>query len=295
MALHYPLLFPYGEDGWHLNIPLNGVVADADLDENHAKESKLQRKHCNVTMVEFYGYQLQHRDIDGIALLRGERVKHQYIVDAYAAIKQNRLNYLRLNQKKLRADFYQGLQDAIATGDNNVVAIGQRIILPSSFIVGPCHMVQNYQNDMAICRWVGYPDAFVTFTYNPQWLEIKRALLLGQQPQDRPDLVTRVFKIKLKELINDIHKKHILGRTIARIYVVEFQKRGLPHAHIFIFFTENCKPHMVEDVDRMINAELPNSETNKLAHETVTKCMMHGPCGAAFPNAPCMEKGKCKK
>jgi hypothetical protein len=26
MTLHYPLLFPYGEDGWHLNIPLNGVV-----------------------------------------------------------------------------------------------------------------------------------------------------------------------------------------------------------------------------------------------------------------------------
>jgi hypothetical protein len=26
MALHYLLLFPYGEDGWHLNIPLNGVV-----------------------------------------------------------------------------------------------------------------------------------------------------------------------------------------------------------------------------------------------------------------------------
>jgi hypothetical protein len=26
MVLHYPLLFPYSEDGWHLNIPLNGVV-----------------------------------------------------------------------------------------------------------------------------------------------------------------------------------------------------------------------------------------------------------------------------
>jgi hypothetical protein len=26
MALHYPLLFLYDEDGWHLNIPLNGVV-----------------------------------------------------------------------------------------------------------------------------------------------------------------------------------------------------------------------------------------------------------------------------
>jgi hypothetical protein len=118
-------------------------------------------------MAEFYGYRLQHRDTDGIALLRGGRLRHQYIVDAYAAIEQNRLKYLRLNQKKLRVDLYQGLQDAIATGDNSAAAIGQRIILPSSFIVGPRHMVQNYQDAMAICKWAGCPDAFVTFTCNP--------------------------------------------------------------------------------------------------------------------------------
>jgi len=100
MALHHPLLFPYDEDGWHSKIPLNGVVVDADLDEDHAGESDLQRKHCNVTMVEFYGYRLQHRDTDGIALLRGDRLRHQYIVDAYVAIEQNRLKYLRLNKKK---------------------------------------------------------------------------------------------------------------------------------------------------------------------------------------------------
>jgi hypothetical protein len=210
-------------------------------------------------------------------------------VDAYAAIEQSCLKYLRLNKKKLRADLYQGLQDAIATGDNSTATIGQRMILPSSFTVGPRHMVQNYQDAMAICRWAGCPDAFVTFTCNPQWLEIKRALPLGHQPQDRPDLVTRMFKIKLKELINDIHKKHILGRTIAGIYVIEFQKRGLPHAHILIFFIKDCKPHKVEDINHMISAEFPNSKTNKLAHETVARCMMHGPCGAAFPNAPCME------
>jgi hypothetical protein len=104
-----------------------------------------------------------------------------------------------------------------------------------------------------------------------------------------------VFKIKLKELINDIHKKNILGRTITGIYVIEFQKCGLPHAHIIIFFAEDYKPHMVEDVDRMISVEFSNSKTNKLAHETVARCMMHGPCGATFPNAPCMENGKCKK
>jgi len=97
MALHYPLLFPYGEDGWHPNILLKGVVADVDLDDDHAEESELQRKHCNVTMVEFYGYRFQHRDIDGIALLRGDRLRQQYIVDVYAAIEQNSLKYLRLN------------------------------------------------------------------------------------------------------------------------------------------------------------------------------------------------------
>jgi hypothetical protein len=26
MALHYSLIFPYSEDGWHSNILLNGVV-----------------------------------------------------------------------------------------------------------------------------------------------------------------------------------------------------------------------------------------------------------------------------
>jgi hypothetical protein len=110
MALHYPLLFPYNEDGWHLNILLNGVVVDADLDEDHAKEFKHQRKHRNVTMAKFYNYQLQHRDTDGIALFRGDRLRHQYIVDAYAAIEQNRLKYLRLNFKNFMQIFIKAFR-----------------------------------------------------------------------------------------------------------------------------------------------------------------------------------------
>jgi hypothetical protein len=49
--------------------------ADADLDEDHAEKSEHQRKHHNVTMVEFYNYRFQHRDIDGIALLRGGQLR----------------------------------------------------------------------------------------------------------------------------------------------------------------------------------------------------------------------------
>jgi len=69
-------------------------------------------------------------------------------VDGYAAIEQNRLKYLHLNQKKLHVDLYQGFQNAIAVGDNNVTAIRQKIILPFFFIVSPGHVVQNYQGAM---------------------------------------------------------------------------------------------------------------------------------------------------
>jgi hypothetical protein len=95
-----------------------------------------------------------------------------------------------------------------------------------------------------------------------------------------------MFKIKLKELINDIHKKHILGCTIMGIYVIEFQKHGLSHAHILIFFAKDYKPHTVEDINCMISVKLLNLETNRLAHKTIARCMMHGPCGVTFPNAP---------
>jgi hypothetical protein len=113
-------------------------------------------------------------------------------------------------------------------------------------------------------------------------------LLPGQQPQDRQDLVTRVFKIKLKELINNIHNMHILGCMI----VVEFQKHGLLHAHILIFFAEDFKPHTVEDVNRMISAKFPNPKTNRLAHETVARCMVHVELHFQMPNAWKMANAK---
>jgi hypothetical protein len=105
-------------------------------------------------------------------------------VHAYVIVEKTRLTYFCLNQKKLRVNLYQDLQDIIVACDNSVATIGQRIILLSSFIAGPCHMVQNYQDAMAICRWACCPYAFITFTCNPQWPKNKRALLPKQQPQN---------------------------------------------------------------------------------------------------------------
>jgi hypothetical protein len=54
-----------------------------------------------------------------------------------------------------------------------------------------------------------------------------------QTAQDRPDLIDRVFRAKLEELKHVLLKKDILGKVCAHVYAVEFQKRGLPHAHFF--------------------------------------------------------------
>ena len=63
----------------------------------------------------------------------------KYIVDAYAQIEQCRLNYLRLNQEKLRSEVYQGIVDA-ALHDMNLSMIGNMFILSSSFKGGPREM-----------------------------------------------------------------------------------------------------------------------------------------------------------
>ena len=39
----------------------------------------------------------------------------------------------------------------------------------------------------------------------------------------RPDLTSRVFKLKLDELLTDLTKRHILGRVTGYMYTVEFK------------------------------------------------------------------------
>jgi hypothetical protein len=64
---------------------------------------------------------------------------------------------------------------------------------------------------MAIVRKYGPPSIFITFTTNPRWEEITRELLPSQTAIDRPDLVVRVFRIKVAYLLHDLKRKQIFG------------------------------------------------------------------------------------
>ena len=138
---------------------------------------------------------------------------------------------------------YQGLQDA-AEGDRdenlNLRNHGTYVVLPSSHIGGEWHMMQLFQDSMAICCAFQKPDIFLTMTANPNWNEITSNFQengpngLKQTAADRPDIVAHVFKEKKKALLKEI-KEGLLGRTAAMVHTIEFQKRGLPHMYLLIF------------------------------------------------------------
>ena len=160
----------------------------------------------------------------------------QYIVDMYSKIEASCLLFIWHNQKKLRAELYCGLADALNVQGKDVdgAQIGKKIILPSSFTGSARYQHQLFQDAMAIVGRYGKPDLFITFTCNPKWKEITSSLLEHQAPSDRPDIVARVFKLKMKAFLHDILLgcQPIFGPMCALIYVVEWQKRGPPHAHI---------------------------------------------------------------
>jgi hypothetical protein len=77
---------------------------------------------------------------------------------------------------------------------------------------------------------------------------------------------------------------------------VEFQKQGLPHAHILVWLKNPCTEGGVTQLaDKFISAEMPDPKVDPLGYSLVEEFMMHGPCGPANKNCPCMKDNMCSK
>ncbi|XP_074352259.1 uncharacterized protein LOC141691417 [Apium graveolens] len=77
-----------------------------------------------------------------------------------------------------------------------------------------------------------------------------------------PDIISRVFRLKLEQLMGDIKDKKHFGVCIGVMYVVEFQKRGLPY-----------------NVDKFVSAEIPDPLLDTVGYAAVKEFMIHVPCG----------------
>ena len=175
------------------------------------------------------------------------------------------------------------------------IKLEKKTLLPSSHTGCKRYAIQNYHDGIAICRVYGPPDIFITFTCNPKWQEIVNTLRNGEQPSDRPDIIVRIFHMKLQELIEDIWSGQLFGPILAILYSIEFQKRGLPHVHIILWIDKKNMVINAELIDSWISAEIPNPEDDPLGYVLVSEHMMHGPCSDKNEKCPCMKKGKCSK
>ncbi|XP_035838072.1 uncharacterized protein LOC110900754 [Helianthus annuus] len=274
LALQYPLILPYAEDGYRVGIKHRGIVIDDEV------------LRTNLTIREFFCYKIQDRQNQFSLLVNAKKLFQQILVDGYTMIESAGLNYIKTQQPKLRVQNLKNLNATVESGENNASSCGKPILLPSSFTGGSRYMMQKYLDAMAICKSVGYPDLFITVTCNPNWPEIYRCLHdKALNAEDRPDIISRLFKCKLDHLIKDFKKHKFFGdiqaahcSKISVMYTVEFQKRGLPHAHTCLFLGAESKFPNASDIDRVISAEIPDKERDPELYELVNQFMIHGPC-----------------
>jgi hypothetical protein len=279
MPLHYVMFFPCGEPGWTWDIP----YSDGHWQPGDNHQSSQNTK--TVTQMQYYAYRLFPRHLEANTIFKGKQLFQQYIVDAWAATEQRRLQWILNQQEKLRAELYQPLRNALT--NQNVIDpknVGQSTIVPATFTGSTRDIKENLQNSFAIARKYGNASCFITMTANPNWEEIKRGLFPGQTAADRPDLVSRVFELKKAHFLHLITKEGILGTCLANVHVIEFQKRGLPHMHLLIWLKDEDKPKTPEDVYSIVSASFHDRSTHHQLYELVGELMTHGPCGT---NNPC--------
>ena len=273
LPLHYVLLFPNGELGWHWGRRLFN------------KPDKL------LTQRAFYRFRLHTRADEPATLFQAQRLFQQFVVDAWAVCDQNKLAWLKSHQENIRSELYNGLADVLVTDDVDLGLLGKKVVLPSSYVGGDRFMQKLYQDSIAIVRRYGKPSLFITFTANPKWVEIERELLPHQGASDRPDLVARVFNLKVHDLLDQIQHGEVFGPWLGWVWTIEYQKRGLPHVHLLVFLKTDQTFLTAANIDRFISAEIPTG-TDAISQELrgiIQSTMVHTHCMGGNGKALCME------
>lgn len=245
--LSYPLLFPHGTLGW-------GVMGSG----GEFSHELLDAEYDHPTM-QMWHYRAR--------LLR----------EPWFEIFGRLCNEYGCNQVQIRQ------QDAELMGVQEV-AVSDNIYLPASFLGSRRWASAQISDSLAIAAALGSPTFFITMTCNASWPEITSCLRPGQNFSDIPVVVVRVFKRKLALLETALRKMFVnVPRVVYFIHSIEFQKRGLPHAHILVKFSSACD--MPCDIDEVVSAEIPSDPTDRTL---VERFMMHThPSGGRPPSKYC--------
>lgn len=185
-------------------------------------------------------------------LLKAGRLTSEFFCDQYRIIEAARMRYYKSKelQNKYRVHQYSGLAALQSQlGETEESRIGQQIILPALHTGSPRNLYKHNPHAFALGTRYGKFDLFITVTAKPKSEGVLQKLFPGQQPSERPDIVNKVFKSSLHDLLNDI-KQGIFGKMKARVCTSVRQMTGLRHALILLLLYETFTD---DDIDQIIN------------------------------------------
>ncbi|CAG8839267.1 8124_t:CDS:2, partial [Gigaspora margarita] len=144
----------------------------------------------------------------------------------------------------------------------------ENLHLSASFLGSKRWCSSHVANALALARSLGKPSFFITMTTNPNWKEIHSQLQPGQNALEITPIVVHSFHSRFKKLKKLI--RTYFGKVIYIIEVIEFQKRGFPHAHVIVCVQPELS---INQIDKIIIAELPREKSP--LRELVEKYMIH--------------------
>lgn len=271
--LAYPILFPSGMTGWYLGMQsVNGG---------------------RITRTQYLKYLLMRRS-ELSHIQQCGKLTLEFYCDAWASHEASLMEFHRrpAQQSLYRSASRSVLIDQLPLSDAHDIGIPTRTILPSSHVGSPRFYHTLFLNAMALPRKYGKPDLFLTMTANPNWDEIQSNIPQQSHWQFHPDIIARVFMIKVFNLLKDIRDKKIFGDVAAIVWRIEWQMRGLPHLHMLIILRKHILTSA--DIDSYVSAEIPEPNTDSLLHQLIMANNIHKPCDTC-EDATCHRDGTCKR
>ena len=300
----FPLLFPHGENGW-TNELKHELTAEAYMiarmlrpekiggtfmtaEATHSPYLNIDSRTGNsfpadepIADIEMYSVpdESLHRNLNVNRFTLMCRLASYWCLDTYSRLLDQRLNALKnlRNRIMMGGTRKRSAVPAVSqeeeferhdAGFSNPDESMNETYLPGSTHGSPRHMAGLAKNALVLVSEFGCPHVFLTLTCHPLWPEILAQLLRGQTAFDRPDITASVFKSRLDLLKANIRNgKYFSGSTVTyTFHVIEYQYRGLPHAHLVIRLTDAPdidnpdKDALINFVNKHFLAEMPRFE-----------------------------------
>jgi len=233
----------------------------------------------------------------------GRSLLQEFYVDMFSRMQDENLSCLRRPAMQSRITSANSYAAATEMGDVTAGTRVGRSVLPRS--TPGTHWKSNTlsQNALHVASELGQADFFITITVNARDPNILRHLLPGQTACDRPDVVARVFHLKMRVFIAKLKNGDFFGgyELLWYAFVIEWQKRStLPHMHVAAKF----RLPSPEVAFQFVSAELPvidenSTEEDRQLHHIIATENIHRNDGVRCTyqsmggGTPCLQPGKC--